>query len=73
MKKLKWRCCGDGKWQAESKTHDEGVPFEWVVFVTRDGEFTTHQSPVELSGGTVPRPFGTLYAAKEWCESEESE
>jgi hypothetical protein len=56
-------------WAAYSAIHDDGTPFEWVIFVNDAGLFSVEKSSAELTDRK--ESFETLAAAKAWCQEVE--
>lgn len=68
---LRWVFDGSGEWTAESRYHDDGLQFKWVIGVCDDGTFTLAGSDSEL-GCKIPC-FRTLAEAKEYCQTMEKD
>lgn len=69
---LRFSFDGEGQWEAASRFHDSGIPFNYMIQVCDDGTFDVSQTDSELLGGTEKREcFRSLDAAKDWCEANE--
>lgn len=69
---LKWIEVFSDAWQANSRYHDDRIPFQWRIDKNDYGLYEIGGSENELISALAEEPFfDTLEEAKAWCETED--